>query len=57
MVYWMTNLLKATLAGIVFALGYVAYWSIKDRHLLKRKKVVAAIKTEPEDYGTPVAPI
>ena len=57
MFYWMTNLLKATLAGIVFALGYVAYWSIKDRNLLKRKKVVAAIKTEPEDYGTPVAPI
>tara|TARA_R100000306_G_scaffold60844_1_gene62026 strand:+ start:692 stop:865 length:174 start_codon:yes stop_codon:yes gene_type:complete len=57
MVYWMTNLLKATLAGIVFALGYVAYWSIKDRKLPGRKKVASVIKKEPEDYGTPVAPI
>ena len=57
MFYWMTNLLKATLAGIVFALGYVAYWSIKDRKLPGRKKVASVIKKEPEDYGTPVAPI
>ena len=49
MFYWMTNLIKAVLASMAFAAGYLIYW------LIKRKKVPAK-KPDPEDYGTPVAP-
>jgi hypothetical protein len=55
--WWMTNLIKAVLAGIFFVVGYIAYWAIRDKELLGSKKVILGRKPEPEDYGTPVAPI
>ena len=54
----MSSFLKAVLAGILFVIGYVAYWAIKDKEFLGSKRVIPVMKPKPaEDYGTPVAPI
>jgi hypothetical protein len=56
--WWMSNLIKAVLAGILFVIGYVAYWVVKDKEFLGSKRVIPVMKPKPaEDYGTPVAPI
>ena len=55
--WWMTDLIKATLAGIVLVIGYIAYWAIRDKELLGSRKGILVRKPEPENYETPVAPI
>jgi hypothetical protein len=55
--WWMTDLIKATLTGIVLVIGYIAYWAIRNEKVLGSKKVILVRKPEPEDCGTPVAPI
>jgi hypothetical protein len=54
---WMPNVFKPVLAGILFVIGYIAYWAIRNEKVLGSKKVFLVRKPEPEDYGTPVAPI
>ena len=55
--WWMTDLIKAALAGILFVIGYIAYWVIRNEKVLGSKKVFLVREPEPEVYGTPVAPI
>ena len=57
MFYWMPNMLKPVVAGVVLVIGYLAYWAIRNEGLRGSKKVPLAGKPEPEVYGTPVAPI